>query len=147
MPPPCGAVGDALQQEQAVLRRGGKDAAPARFLHDVLVILCRLEAEQRELEAVLPARLAVAAAGVAAGFGEYRHDLVREIDRQLQRRTRSTFTVRVPVASSAAAVIVAVAIGERSDQAVHVDLHDAFWRGGVVHLAGCAQSAVAQRTA
>ena len=63
----------AFSEEQALLRRGGKHAAPFALLHDVLVVLLRLEAEQRKPKPALPGdRLRMAAARVAAGLGEDR---------------------------------------------------------------------------
>ena len=63
-------AGRRLEQQQALIGRGREEPAAAAFLHEVLVILLRLEAEQRQAEAVLAARLAVAAAAVAAVLGE-----------------------------------------------------------------------------
>src|SRR5205823_6462870 len=68
-----------LEKQQAVFRRGEEDAPAARLLHQRLIIELRHEAEQREREAVLPARLAVAAARIAAELREDRHDLVGEV--------------------------------------------------------------------
>ena len=72
----------AFVEQQAGVGRGGKDPPAAPFLDERLVVEGRLEAEQAQPEAVLAARLAVAAAGVAAELGEDRHDLVGEVDRQ-----------------------------------------------------------------
>ena len=80
------AVGHAarrLEQQQALVGHRRVDAPAAGFLHQGVVVHVRLEAEQRDLEAVLPAGLAVAAAGIAPELGEDRHDLVAEIDRQV----------------------------------------------------------------
>ena len=81
--PRAAAVRDdarALEQQQAGVRRRGGEPASARFLHEILVVFLRLEAEEREAKAVLPAALAVAAAAVAAGLGEDGDDGVREVD-------------------------------------------------------------------
>src|SRR5262249_5694268 len=59
------------------------EAAAAAFLDQRGEVDVRLEAEQREFEAVLPGGLAVAAAGVAAELGEDGHDLVAEVDGQI----------------------------------------------------------------
>ena len=83
LPPPWAMRAGRLEQQQAVSGAAGKSAAAAVFLDQRLVVELRLEAEQRQLEAVLAARLAVAAAGVAAELGEDRHDLVGEVDRQV----------------------------------------------------------------
>src|SRR5207253_1923193 len=73
------AMGDGaagLQEEQAMFRRGGKEPPATVFLDQRLVIEFGDEAEEREGETVLPARLAVATARVAAELGEDRHDVV-----------------------------------------------------------------------
>ena len=80
LPPPWGTVAGRLGQQQALLGRGREEPAAAAFLDQRLVVELRLEAEQGEPEAVLAARLAVAAAGVAAELGEDRDDLVGEVD-------------------------------------------------------------------
>ena len=72
-----------LLQQQAALRRGGRQPAAAPFFHQMLVIFARLEAQQRQPEAILPAHLAMTAAGIAAELGENRHDLIGEIDRRI----------------------------------------------------------------
>ena len=81
MPPPCGIRPVGLGQEQAAIGRGGKDAPAAGFLDDGVVIEDRIEAEQRQLEAVLPAGPAMTAAGVAAMQRQQRHDVVDEMQR------------------------------------------------------------------
>ncbi len=73
-----------LQQQQAPVRRGGKQPSAATFFHQMFEVFSRLEPQQRQLEAVLPAGLAVAAAAVAAQLGEDRHDLVGKVDRRLR---------------------------------------------------------------
>jgi hypothetical protein len=74
---------DGLLQKQRGVGGGGQEPPAAGLLHQRLVVEFRLEAQQRQAEAVLPAGLAVAAAGVAPELGEHRHDLVREVDRQV----------------------------------------------------------------
>src|SRR5262249_58676028 len=66
-PPPPGA-------------RGNRPPAPP-LLHQRGVVRPRLEPQKRQLEAVLAAGLAVAAARVAPQLGEDRHHLVAEVDR------------------------------------------------------------------
>ena len=78
-------LSDRLRQQQALTRRGREDAPASAFLHEELVIVFGKETEQTELEAVLPAGLAVAAAAVAAELRENRHDLVGEVDRDINR--------------------------------------------------------------
>ena len=72
-----------LAEQQAEFRRGRRHTSAAGFVDQVLEILARLEAEQRQLEAVLTAGLAVTGARVAAKLGEDRHDLVLEADRSI----------------------------------------------------------------
>jgi len=48
-----------------------------------------LRIEQRELEAVLTARPAVAAAAVAAALGQNGHDVIREVQRTRRIRRES----------------------------------------------------------
>ncbi len=73
-----GHGGGGLQQQQAVLGGRGEDAAAAGFAGDGLEVELGVEAEQGELEAVLPALLAVAGAGVAAEAGEQGLDVALE---------------------------------------------------------------------
>src|SRR5262249_28028450 len=80
------AVGDAagpLEEQQATFGRRRHQAPAARLPDQRVVIDVRLVAEQGELEPILPARLAVAAAAVAAELGEDRDDLVAEVDGQV----------------------------------------------------------------
>src|SRR5207302_9961490 len=74
----CGS----FEQQQTVFRRRRKEPATARFLHEVFVVLRRLEAEQRKSKPVLAARFSVAPAAIAAGLGEDGNDLMRKIDRR-----------------------------------------------------------------
>ncbi len=69
-----------LQEQQALLR-GRREHPPAvPLLHDVLVILLRLEAEQRQSKTILPVpRLRMAAARITRGLGQDRHDVIHEI--------------------------------------------------------------------
>ena len=79
LPPPWGSVPVALEQQQAALGAGGEEASAAGFLHQMFEILGRLEAEQRQAKAVLPAGFSMASAhSVAAVLGENGDDLVRE---------------------------------------------------------------------
>ncbi len=72
---------DRLEQQQALFGRSGEQPPAATLLDQVLEVLARLEAQQRQLEPVLAPRLAVATAAVAAQLGEDRHDLIRKVDR------------------------------------------------------------------
>ena len=69
-----------LQEHQASVGRRCEDATTARFLDDRLIVELRVEAEQRQLESVLPALLSMTTAGVAAIATEQRLDLVDEIN-------------------------------------------------------------------
>src|SRR5262245_3509240 len=60
--------------------RGGEDAAAARLANDRLVVEGWIGAEQRQLEAVLTASLAVTAARVTPESTKQRHDLCPEVD-------------------------------------------------------------------
>ena len=102
----------------------------------MFVVLARLEPEQRKLESVLAARLAVASAGVATGLGEYRDDLVGEIDgrdvfkildRHCQRRTRSV---------RGFCRYRCVAVAQRCHAAGRVDTDHLGRRDGVADLPG-----------
>src|SRR5205823_4365684 len=69
-----------LAEEQALVRRGGRNAAAAALFDDRVVIVALIEAEERQLKAVLATLFAVAAAGVAPVATQERHDLAAEID-------------------------------------------------------------------
>ena len=56
-----------------------ENSATATFLNEKLMVVIRKESEQRQLEAVLAAGLAVTAATVAAEFRKDRRNLVRKI--------------------------------------------------------------------
>ena len=76
-----------FHQQETVFRIGGEDSPSAILEDEVLVILFRIETQQREFEAVLPVRFAMTAAGIAAEFCEDRHDFVAKIHRNLFRTT------------------------------------------------------------
>jgi hypothetical protein len=79
--PPSAAVRHLrgrLAKQEAVLGRRGEDPPPARLAGDRGVVEIRVETEQRKLEAVLSARLAVAGPGIAAGPRQDRNDIVLE---------------------------------------------------------------------
>ena len=71
-----------LEQHQAAVRRSGKYPPAPSFLRQGFMVARRVEAEHAQLEAVLPFRLAVTAAAVAAELREDRHDLRLEVDRR-----------------------------------------------------------------
>ena len=70
-------------QQQAVCGGSREDAPAARFGGECVEIEIVIEPEQRKLEPVLPARLAVTGAGVATLARENRLDILLEGDRQL----------------------------------------------------------------
>jgi len=51
-----------------MVRRGGEESPAAGFFHQSRVIDVRLEAQERKLEAVLTAALAMTPAAIAASF-------------------------------------------------------------------------------
>ena len=61
----------------------GKQPSATSLLHQEFVIVLGIKSQERQLEAVLAAGLAVAAAAVAAELREDRDDLVLEVDRNL----------------------------------------------------------------
>src|SRR5262249_11429500 len=71
-----------LEQEQAIIGRRREDAATTGFLNERGEIDIWFKAKERQLEAILPACLAVAPTGIAAKLGENRRNLIREINRQ-----------------------------------------------------------------
>lgn len=76
---------DRFREQQALGRSRRENAAAAAFLHQEFVILFRDEPQQRQLESVLAAGLAVTAPAVAIQLGENRHDLVGEVHRHVLR--------------------------------------------------------------
>ncbi len=122
---------DRLEQQQALIRRGRKQPPAAALFDQVLEIFPRLEAQQRQLEAVLPARFAVAAAAIAAQFGEDRHDLIGEVDQRLVAQPLDANFRRAGDALGRLGGDRRLAVGQRNDQARGVDAHDA-GRGDLV---------------
>ena len=78
LPPPCGTWPVALSSSRLLSGAAGKMRRPRASIDQGLIVRRRVEAEDAELEAVLPLGLAVAAAGVAAGLGQDRNDLLLE---------------------------------------------------------------------
>ena len=125
--------GRLLEQQAGVGRRGEQPPAPT-FLDERLVIERRFEAKQAEPEPILPARLAVAAAGVATEFGEDRNHLVGEMHRKARgkvfdahrNRRRDLTNPHRDLGSTIAA---------RGDQARVVDCCDTFIGGCELCLA------------
>src|SRR5262245_426821 len=70
-----------LEQKQTPIRSRREKTATAALIDQVIVILARLETEERKAESILTSRLAVATAAVAAGFRKDRYDLVRKMNR------------------------------------------------------------------
>src|SRR5205809_81062 len=77
LPPPCGMAPVGLSRTKLACGGGGHTPS-ARFARQREVVDHRLEAEQRQLEAVLSRRLAVAGARVAPELAEDRHNLIGE---------------------------------------------------------------------
>src|SRR5262249_15938429 len=75
-----------LKQEQAALRGGGENAATAGLVRDGGVGKFRVKAEERELEPVLSAGLAMASACVEAEFGGDRVEVGGEMDNVVRDR-------------------------------------------------------------
>jgi hypothetical protein len=65
-------------QEQAVFGSCGEDSATAAFRNNCGMISRRIVAEDAELEAILTGRFAMATAGIAAGTGEQRENVMAE---------------------------------------------------------------------
>ena len=72
--------GSAFNKQKAAFRRGRKKPAPARFLHQMLVIFGRFETKQGKLETILPAGLAVTATAVATVLRKYWDNLIGKVD-------------------------------------------------------------------
>ena len=128
MPPPCGRGADGLGQQQAPIRGGRKQTPPAAFLDQVLVVFGRLEAQQRELEAVLAAGFAVATAAVAAELGEDGHDLIGKVDRRFVAEMDDFDLNLSGRTSGRRGRDRGCAIGQRRDEAGRVDRDNALGR-------------------
>ncbi len=81
-----GRLAGRLLEEERPLGRRGKQTPAAALFHERVVVVFRLEAQERHREAVLSRRLSVAAARVAARLGQDRDDVVGEVERPLGRR-------------------------------------------------------------
>lgn len=92
--PLAAAVGHAcccLQKEQALLGGCGRHSSAPRLLEEMVVVFVGLEAEERQLKAVLtPAGLGMAGPHVAAGLREDRHDVGREAHRPIGGNDRGS---------------------------------------------------------
>ena len=127
-----------LEQEQTALRRGRENSAPASLAKQILVILLRLEAEQRQLETVLPTGFPVATAAVAAVLGEQWHDRVGEVHRPFSSDRLDLEWNRGRPARLDGRGDDALAVGQWFRQPVG-DPHEAAWLGrenGVTGLVG-----------
>ena len=76
---------DRLLQQRAVGGDGQVDAPADHLAGQAVMVALGIEAEERDPEAVLAARRAVATAGVAAGPHEHRHHVEPEAERGLNR--------------------------------------------------------------
>src|SRR5207249_5005831 len=70
-----------LPDDEAFVRRGGKDPSAARVLDDMRVVGPGIVGEHGEFEAVLAFSFGVARACVAAGFAQGGQDVAEETDR------------------------------------------------------------------
>ena len=134
---------DRLGQQQAAVGSGRKQPPAAAFLHQVLEVLGWLKAQQRKLEAVLAAGLAVAAAAVAAQLGEDRHDLIGKVDRRLVAKVGDRGLDRSGRSGGTGGRDRGRAIGLRHDQPGAVNPDHARGRD----LVRCAAAQIAQLTA
>src|SRR5205823_1945200 len=87
-PAAVGHLPRALQQQERLFWRSRQEAPATRLVHQGIVIRDGVEPKHRELEAVLPACLTMAAARIASRLGRRRHDFVWEVDRRLRRSSR-----------------------------------------------------------
>ena len=87
-PPPCGIWPDILRSSRLCSGAAGKTRRPRAFLDQGGVVGRRIEAEHRQLEAVLPFRLAVTAGGVAAKAAQDRQHVAGVADAAWLRRPR-----------------------------------------------------------
>src|SRR5262249_24511452 len=118
------AVGNAagrLHEQEALRRGGGKDAPAARLAGDGLMVEGGVKAEQRQLEAVLPARLAVTAAGIAAELAQDGDDLGLEINRPALAETADA-DIDCDLVASVADSDLRGAVAGRGDVTVFVNL-------------------------
>ena len=113
-------LGRRLRQQKAFIRRGGKESAAAPFLDERLIVEGRLKPQKTETEAVLTARLTVAAPTIAAELSEDRHHLVREVDRQAGREVPD-FDRDVRLVRASADGDRRLAIALRRDDAQRID--------------------------
>ena len=131
-----GRATDRLVQQQALAGRRGREATTTSFLDEELVIFVRVEAQQRQLEAVLATRLAVTATAIAAELGEDRHNLVGEVDRHIVGQTGDgDLQVRL-LARRIGRDDRGGSVGDRSEQPLGVNLDDVGRLAGEAHLAG-----------
>src|SRR5207245_10826595 len=81
-----------LEQDQAVLRLDGVDAARQRIARQREIINVRVLPAQGKLEPALAVFVAMTRASVAAGLGEHRHDIVAKGNLSWEFRLRSSRT-------------------------------------------------------
>jgi hypothetical protein len=70
----------SLRQQEAAIRRYRKDTPPAGLLRQSHIVGTRIEAENRQLESILPFGLAVAAGRITAEPAQERNDVIFEIE-------------------------------------------------------------------
>ena len=78
-------LANRLEQQQAAFGGGTEHAPASPFLGECVVIEVRIEPEQTQLKAVLPALLAVTRSGIARVAAENRLHVPLEIDRRRRR--------------------------------------------------------------
>ena len=108
--------GGGLQKEERGFRRGGIDAPATRLRHDRRMIGGMIEAEEAELEAVLPLRLTMAAPRIAGMLCEDRLDFLFKRHRRRIRHTAHGQRNR-DVAITEAGADFRRAVGQRHNEA------------------------------
>jgi hypothetical protein len=84
-------LGECLLQNQAFFGTRRKNPSTSSLFHQRAVIGGRIEAENRQLETILPRGLAMAAAAVAAQSGKQGHDVVSKVDRWITIESGHTY--------------------------------------------------------
>ena len=102
----------------------------------MLVILARLEAQQRQPEPILAAHFAMTPAGIAAELGENRHDLIGEIDGRIVGEMRDGHGDRSLLAARRLGRDRRLSVGRGPNQADIINSHDPGRFGRVMDLPG-----------
>jgi len=129
----CAGEGGWDRKISVVVRRAGK-----QVFDQVFKVFCRLKAQQRQLEAVLAAGLAVTAAAVAAQFGEDGNYLIGEVYSACGKKTEATAKYQSSAqASDTSELLWAWAAAKKLD-----DFDSAKWRERLLDAASRAESSV-----